>query len=199
MPKTADVRAVGELAASRHGVFTSSQAAEFGISRNDVARLERDGLIERIRPSVWRFAGVPTGWRQTLYGSSVGRRVAASHFTAAALHVVDGLESPPVVAEFLCHHDARVFVNGAKVRRTRCLPRQDVMELDGIACTTLARTACDLAALVEPVQLVRIVDDIQRRGSSMRWLLQRALYLQTPGRSGPAELIDVVRPQLPPG
>jgi len=70
------------------------------------------------------------------------------------------------------------------------------MVVDGIPCTTMARTVCDLAALMDAEQLVRAVDDIQRRGASMNWLLQRATDLRQTGRSGPAEVLDVVRRRI---
>ena len=68
--------------------------------------------------------------------------------------------------------------------------------VDGIPCTTLARTIIDVAPILTTAELVRAIDDVQRRNVSMRWLLQRASLLQRPGRSGPAEVIDIVRRRL---
>jgi len=196
MPKCADVRAVGEFAASRYGTFNLRQAAEHGLTRDSLARMERDGVVVRIRPSVWRFAGVELTWRHDLYASTLGVRAIASHFSAAALASLDGQSEPPQSPEILSPHSAPVRMPEALVRRTRWLPKADVTVIDGIPCTTLARTACDIASLVDHDSLVRVVDDIQRRGASMLWLIQRAELLRRSGRSGPTELLDVVRRRL---
>ncbi|MCU1398076.1 MAG: hypothetical protein JWN62_1185, partial [Acidimicrobiales bacterium] len=193
MPTSASVRALGEFAASRHGTFTLSQAAAHGISRNDLVRMERDGVVQRIQPSIWRFTASPATWRQLTYAATLSAHVVASCFSAAALHGLDGLSMPPERPEILGHHASRIRTDRAVVRRTRSLPRADVTTVDGIPCTTLARTACDLAALVDESTLVRIIDDIQRRGASMDWLMQRATRLRVTGRSGPPEVLDIVR------
>ena len=196
MPKRTETRAVGEFAASRHGTFTLSQAAEHDISRRDVARMERNGVIVCVRRSVWRFASQPVTWRQELYAATLEVRAAASHFSAAALHGIDGLTEAPSRPEVICHHSAPVRVEGALVRRTRFLPRNDIMMIDAIPCTTLARTACDLAPLVDCDQLLRMIDHIQRAGASMAWLMQRATKLKRAGRRGPPEVLDIVRRRL---
>ena len=193
MPICADARALGEFAAAHHGTFTLSQAADRGITRHDIRRMERDGLLLRIRPSIWRFASTPDSWRGDTYAALLGVRAVAARETAAALHRVDGLDRPPAKPQILCHHAAAVRVPGADVRRTKSLPRADVTQVDGIWCTTLARTVCDLAPLVTTEQLIRAVDDIQRRGASMAWLLERAMKLQVTGRSGPTAVLEIVR------
>jgi len=196
MPTCADVRALGEFAAARHGTFDVSQAAANGVSKTVIARLERDGVIVRVRKGVYRFAGVALDWRADTYAACLGHRVVAAHATAAALHRLDGQTSPPDLPELLCHHFAAVDVPGALVRRSRSIPRADVIQIDGIPCTTLARTIIDLAPLVSGDDLIRMIDDIQRRGVSMAWVLERAHRLRVVGRSGPREVMDVVRRRL---
>ncbi len=196
MPQSADVRAVGEFAASRYGTFTMSQAAEKGLTRNDLRRLHRDGVIEWLRPNVWRFAGQRIGWKHDLYAATLDVRAVASHSSSAALHRVEGLESPPDEHEIVCHHSAPIRMPGVLVHRTRWLPSADVIEVDGINCTTVARTICDLAPRLEPQRLVRCIDDIQRRDVSMLWLIERAMKLHSGSRSGPRQILDIVRRRL---
>ncbi len=196
MPQSADVRAVGEFAASRYGTFTMSQAAENGLTRNDLRRLERDGIVERIRPSVWRFAGQPIGWKHRLHAATVGVRAVSAFASATAMHGVDGMDAPPDQLEILCHHSAAVTSATALVHKTRWLPNADVIEVDGIMCTTLARTLCDMAPRLDDRQLVRFVDDIQRRDVSLLWIIERALKLRSGTRSGPTRVLDVVRRRL---
>ena len=196
MPISANVRALGEFAASRHGTFNVSQAASNDISKSVIARMLRDGAIVRVRGGVYRFAGMPDDWKAETYGASLGLRVMASHFSGAALHGLDGMLLPPKIPELLCHHSDPVEVSGALVRRSRSVPNADVTEVDRIPCTTMARTIIDLAPLVTPDQLIRMIDDVQRRGSSMSWLLERATKLQRTGRSGPTQVVGIARRRL---
>jgi hypothetical protein len=196
MPKRAEIRAVGELAASRHGAFNMRQAAELGLTRVDITRMQRSGLIEPVHRNVWRFIGHPITARQSVAAATLAAHVVASHFSAAELHGLDGVSNRPRQPEVLSHHGQPARIEGVLVRRTRSLPNGDIITVDNIPCTTLARTACDLASLIDPQALVRIIDDIQRRGSSMLWLIERALRLQRTGRSGPTQVLDVARRRL---
>ncbi|MCU1398386.1 MAG: hypothetical protein JWN62_1495 [Acidimicrobiales bacterium] len=96
----------------------------------------------------------------------------------------------------MSHHDAPVRLPNVTSHRTRSLSRADVIVIDHIPCTNLARTACDLAPSLTRDNLVRMIDDIQRRGSSMQWLMHRATRLSSSGRAGPNDVLDIVRRRL---
>ena len=196
MPKRADLRAVGEFAAARHGVFTLSQAADLGISRRVVRTAEAAGVVERVRENVWRFVGHPKTWRQGLAAATAGTEGVASHRSAAALWRIDGLTTPPEVPEVLCHHDHRATVPGAHVRRTRDLPEDDITLVDRIRCTTMTRTLCDLAAFLPTHPFVRALDHAQRSGEPLELMLERATQLSRRGRSGPPRVADLVRRRI---
>ncbi|MEO6122113.1 MAG: type IV toxin-antitoxin system AbiEi family antitoxin domain-containing protein [Ilumatobacteraceae bacterium] len=187
---------MGEFAASRYGTFNLRQAAANGLTRHDLARLERDGVVVRVRPSVWRFAGVDLTWRHELYAATLGRIAAASHLSASALAHLDGASTVPHMPEIVVPFSASARLPGVLVRRSRQLSRSDITIIDNIPCTTMARTACDIASLVDRSTLIRVIDDIQRRGASMQWLIERAELLQCTGRSGPTEVLDIVRRRL---
>ncbi|MCU1394131.1 MAG: hypothetical protein JWM34_2559 [Ilumatobacteraceae bacterium] len=196
MPTTTSVRALGEFAAARHSTFMLSQAADHGVSRHDLARLVRDGAVARIRQSVYRFVDAPITPVQILYVATLGVRAAGGALSAAAMHGLDGFVRFPERPQLLCHHAFPVRVPGAVVRSTLSLPRADVTTIDSVPCTTLARTACDLARFISHQQLVRVVDDIQRRGASMQWLVDRASRLQALGRRGPTEVRAIAERRL---
>jgi len=196
MPKSADMRALGEFAASRHGTFNLSQAAANGISPEVVARVERDGLVVKVRRGVYRFTSTEQTWRTDLYAACLGLRVCASYYSAAALRVVDGYTSAPEMPELLCHHHDPVDVPGALVRRTRWLPKKDTSIVDGIPCTTLERTILDLSGLVGHRQRVELIDIAQRRKVKMDEILDRADKLRKRGRSGITEVMDIVRRRM---
>lgn len=196
MPQRANMRAVGEFAAARHGVFTLSQAAGLGVTRRDIETFDGLGVVERVRENVWRFVAYPATWRQALAAATVCTEAVASHRSAAALLRIDGMTRPPEQPELLCPNDRRVAIAGAQVHRTRDLPVDDITEVDGIACTTMARTLCDIASHVDPKVLVRAVDHAQRSGASLHWLLQRSTSLSRRGRSGPPLVADLVRRRM---
>jgi len=196
MPNRTEIRAVGEFAASRHGAFNLSQAAEHNVTRQDIAWMKRVGMIDAVYQHVWRFIGHPNTDRQQLYAATLAAHSAGSHFSAAALQCVDGFEAFPAQPEILVHHADWTEIKGIVVRRTRFLSTHDVTVVDGIVCTNLARTACDIAPDLTHPQLVRVIDDIQRRGMSMRWVMYRAEKLNRMGRPGPPLVLDIVRRRL---
>jgi hypothetical protein len=99
-------------------------------------------------------------------------------------------------ADIACHHHAAVDLPDVTSHRTSWLPKSDVTEIDGIPCTTLIRAIIDLAGIVDDATLIRIVDDAQRRRIDMSCLLQQATMMLATGRSGPSNVIDIVRRRL---
>ncbi len=75
------------------------------------------------------------------------------------------------------------------VHCTTDLERQDVVEIDGIRTTNLARTLADLGSVVDAKLVERALDDARRRQTSLRWIEQTARRLHRPGRSGPGTLL----------
>jgi hypothetical protein len=58
------------------------------------------------------------------------------------------------------------------------------VEVDGIPCSSLARTVCDLAAKLGRDAGLRALDDFERRGYSLGWLRSTVERLHRPGQSG---------------
>ena len=189
---------MGELAASHHGVITRTQACELGLDKNDIAALRRSGVVESISRSVLRFTAYPVTWRQTAYAMTVDGKAVACGRTAAALHRLDGCDTRPATVDLLVAHSTKATRAGVTARRSRNLTSDDTITIDGIVCTTIARTICDLAEFetTSDDTLVRMIDDAQRRGVSMRWLLETAQRLRSRGRRGPARVLRIVERRL---
>jgi hypothetical protein len=113
-----------------------------------------------------------------------------SHRAAARLHGLDGfrgncvelsVEVPrryvhPRGLEVIAHHVASV-------------PPSDVLEIDGLRTTGLARTLCDLGAVVDDDALWKALISARRRHDvSPMWLRQTALRLHRPGQRGTGAL-----------
>jgi very-short-patch-repair endonuclease len=188
---------VGELAASRHGAISRRQAADNGIGRNAIARLIERGVLREPVPGVLLVVGAPTTWQRRVYTAVLERgddRFAIGS-TAARLHALDGFTG-----------DDRVVVVGRRGERTAFADvalsqtrehydtATEVTEVDGIRCTTIARTLCDIARL-HPERYERAVDDFVRRGFSLTWLEMTAAGVPTRGPWRERVTADLARRQ----
>jgi hypothetical protein len=122
-----------------------------------------------------------------LAGRSTG---VISRAAAAALHGLDGFAEGPL--EVTIPRLATLRKSGAVVHRRTYIPFEDWTEVDGIRCTGLARTLVDLGDRHDAKVVQRALDDIRRRGKSLRWLRMTAERLQGPGRRGPGVLLGLL-------
>jgi hypothetical protein len=184
-------RAVAELAATRHGAFTRRLAVTVGFTRAMAASRIRGGhLIEPV-PGVLLVAGTPMTFRTRL---SVAVQAAggtvASHRAAALLHGFDGFASAPV--EVTVPRGRYPGIDGVIVHRAKRLDACDITEVDGIPVTTVARTLCDLGAVVDQDTVERSLDCALRRGCSLRWVEETHARVDRPGPSGTATLARIL-------
>lgn len=148
---------LADVAAGQWGMFTTAQARAGGVSAQGVARLCRDGRVERVRHGVYRLAGVPlhmldqvrAAWLALAPGREVGQRLAGdpvgvlSHRSAAQLHRLGDLDAD--LHEFtVC---SRKQTRDPDVRFHRgSLARARWTVVEGLPVTTVAATLADLAA-----------------------------------------------------
>ena len=183
--------AAGEFAASRHGALTRRQEAEFGLTPIVVRRLIREGHLLEPAPGVLTIGGSPPTWKQRLLVATLASNAAgvAGHHAAAALHGVDGY-APGRLSIVLAGH-RRIHLPDLVVHRGP-LDRSDVTEVDGIRCTTIARTVCDLGSVDSETMLRQAFDWAWRGGVSLRWLAETARRLDTNRRPGPRRVLALV-------
>lgn len=172
MPTSASLGAVGELAASRHGVFTRRQAADNELGRMAVTRLRRRGVLDEPVPGVLRVRGAPPTFAQAAYVGALasGGRNLVIAGAAARLHLVDGFHEHPDL-HLAIPRGGKLQLAGVLTTQTRDRydDELDVVHLDHIACSSIARTVCD-PARYHPSMFERAADDFQRRGHSLVWL-----------------------------
>lgn len=164
--------------AAQGGVFTTSQA------RDSYSEWEIRGLIAsgRWRRSRWRGvladAELPESPSLELRAASLaaGPDLVACHSTAAGLWGFDVLDSPAL--HFLGPAD---LVNrrlpGIQVHPSS-LGCDDAVLIDGIWCTTAARTACDVVRLTPPIDGLATLDAALRSSSCTKEELAAAAELQ---------------------
>lgn len=148
---------VADVAASQWGLITTAQAAEVGQSPQAVARLARQGVLERLTHGVYRLAGTPADPQDDLRAAwlaldprrMAGERLAdevpevVSHRSAAQLLGLGDLDADRY--EFTVPGRRQSRRPGIRFHRGR-LSRSDWTVVDGLPVTTPLRTIDDLAA-----------------------------------------------------
>lgn len=189
------VSVVSKLAASPNNVFTSAQAAAHSLDRRQLRSAIEHGLV--VEPHRGVFIGhVPGGgptWNQLLAAAVAAGdgNAAASHRAAARLHGFDGFE-PETTLEASAEHPRLIRLGGVVGHRVRSLPRSDLVVVDGIRCTNVARTLVDLGAVVHEARVERAFDDAIRKGANPRWLRRTAERLVRPNVIGPALVLQLL-------
>lgn len=168
------------LAAKQHGVVSRAQLLECGLTPAAIRYRVKRARLHEIHPGVYAVGHrllSPRGWwmAAVLYG---GDGAVLSHRAAAALWgLIDG--SPSMIDVFVLRTTARR--RGARPRRVRAIPAEDRSVVDGIPCTSVARTLLDLASTASE----RAVDRALRRAEDLRifdrFALERILERSRPG------------------
>ncbi|MGN6695195.1 MAG: endonuclease domain-containing protein [Aquihabitans sp.] len=119
-----------------------------------------------------------------------------SHRSSVELHGIPGVRGPvlPDVLTTRARRSNDSLV--ATVHSTTWLPKDDITTVDGIPCTSVARSLFNLAGLVPAVDFEQVrgaVDEAIRLGkASDAWLWWRLEKLRCRGRSGVANLEAVL-------
>ena len=121
MGATYDARSLPRLAARQHGVFTRAQALALGVTPRTADRRARTGTWELLYPAVYRLAGAPVTWRQSLLAACFawGDGAVISHRAAGALW---GLPDRKACIELTVQRDRRRAYDH-EVHRPRALAR----------------------------------------------------------------------------
>jgi hypothetical protein len=156
-------RAIAEIAEEHHGVFSGPDLDLLKVPKDARHHRIATGRWQEMHEHVYRIAGSPPNWRGALLAAcwAGGRRAVASHRSAAALWDLPAGNRDRV--ELTCPRWRRARHTGLVVHESTALPRGDVTEVDGIPCTTTARTLFDLARVVRPMALDLNLDNALRR------------------------------------
>lgn len=177
------------VAAAHGGVFSTAEAGDAGLDRYEVCRLQRRGVIHRLRRgyyvarSVYDAAGTRgrTELEATALARAVGRDAVLSHETAAILHGLAVLDRATAVS--LGDPDAGegspalLHLTRPTLRSSRTeagvhhhdaeLPATDVVTLGRLSVTSLARTALDVSRGSTFRQAVVALDSAYRLGATV--------------------------------
>lgn len=153
--------AIGQLAERQHGVVSLTQLKSFGLGTDAVGKRVAAGRLIRIHRGVYAVGHgrltVRGRWMAAVL--AYGPTAVLSHRSAAALH---GLrpDNRPKSDITLPSPSARPRP-GIDVHRSATLQATDVTTVDGIPCTSVARTLLDLADVVNGRGVERAIDQAE--------------------------------------
>ncbi len=152
---------IARLAAAQHGVVAARQLHALGLGPRGVAHRVAAGRLHRLHRGVFAVGhrALPRWGHDLAAVLACGPGAVLSHASAAALL---GLRTSAATR-------ADVTVPGRGGRRSRPglrvhragLPGDEVATVDGIPCTTVARTVVDLAARLDDRGLERVLDQAE--------------------------------------
>jgi hypothetical protein len=185
--------AMAELAASLHGTVTRHQAARIGVSPDHIASALKDGWLREPVSGVLVVVGHPRTWKQDLRVATcnAGSLPCASHRAAARLLRLDGFDEGLV--ELSVERPRRYRTQPpfpVVVHHVDSIPRQDVVTIDNVPCTGLARTLADLGSVVRHRTVWRALISARKQYKvNANWLHRTAVRLHRPGQHGTRALL----------
>jgi predicted transcriptional regulator of viral defense system len=180
---------VEALAAHQYGVVADGQVEALGVPPSTLRSWRHRGRLWVPAQGVVAIAGAPPSWRQHLMVATLshgGRTVVVSHRSAARLHGLDGVDGAWL--EVTSQRGSTPKLDEVVVHTTDSLGPEDVTFVDGIRVTSVARTLCDIGAVVDGDTVARMLDDALRRGFRRRWIEQTLQRAERPGPTGTATL-----------
>ena len=181
-------RSVYELASAQRGLVTRADLTRLGVSRGERAGLRRAEILRPIGRQTFAIAGLPPDPLRSELAACLDTGGVLSHRSAARLNDISAPDPGPRPEVLVLHRVKPAGSPIALVHSTTWLRADDVIEVDGIPCTSVARTLFTLAGLVPEIPLDAArgaVDDAVRAGkASDRWLWWRLERLRCRGRNG---------------
>jgi very-short-patch-repair endonuclease len=181
------------LAQRQYGVITRVQLRTQGVTDRRIQVLAGREELERVHPGVFRVAGSFPSARQRAMAACLwcGDEALISHGSAAELLRL------PVPAPKQLHVSVPASVRrtsaGVVLHRRDTLDRRDWFRVDGLPCTSAARTVIDLAATLDGEELEHALDAARRLGLlTLRSFARRVDELAARGRAGSGALRELV-------
>lgn len=132
----------------QHGVVARRQLLEAGIAAHAIDNRVRRGELILVHAGVYRIRGAPVTREMRWHAAvlAVGAAGALSRRAAGARHRLEGIRRfrPEVTGPY----SRLPVLDGVDVHRSRNLSERDIVTVDGIRTTTVARTLLELCAVL---------------------------------------------------
>ena len=184
-PQEAIDRLVAHRVANTYGVFSREFALNLGATHDMIEWRLATGRWDRLSRGVYRLAGVPSSWLQSLYAECLGwgEWSLVSHRAAAALFDLPNFEPGP--PELIVPRGRHRVGSKAITHQMSTLDAVDRTVMHHIPVTTPARTLIDLAVVSSPDLVEEALDDALRRKlvsvPRLRWRLAELAQKGRPG------------------
>lgn len=188
------MKALIRHAMAHDGVITRREALALGVRARSLDRRLEEGSLVKVATSVYALPGVFESEVAVLAAASRSLGGVVSHQAAARLH---GVVAPgPRLVVSVPHRRTHLFP-GVVVHQLTDIREVDVQWINGLPTTTPARTVVDLAAVLSPTRLGRVVDRFGAKRSASFEEMSRVLEaLARKGKPGVARLRRALEPRL---
>jgi len=191
-------RRLAAIAEAQFGVFARQQASDAGLSEYALTRRVMAARWDTMFPGVYRFPGTTRTGRQNAMAAVLwgGSSSAISHATAARLLRVNA--TPVDKVHLTVPTEAGLRSADVVLHHSSALQAIDLVVVDGIRCTSAARTLIDCAAALGDEALEDAFEQARRMGlTSLAALSSRAEDLCGRGRPGSTRVRRLLAAQGP--
>ena len=187
MPPPVD-GAIAKLAEQQHGVIALWQVRALGLTGRAVRSRVAAGKLHRIHRGVYAVGHpiVSMDGRRMAAALACGHGTVASHRMGCALH---GVVNSSALEVTVPGRGSRA-IPGIVIHRARSLAADEVTVVEGIPCTSLARSLLDYAEIATGRQVERACEQAERLRIYDQTAIDRAL-VRHPGRRGAKRLFSV--------
>lgn len=177
------------------GVFSTREAVALGMSRSTLQRRVDEGVFVRVGRGMLALPGTAT--RSDLKMRAALRLLngVVSHESAAKIHGFEPIpEAEPSIT--VSHRSTHSFP-GVKVHQSTDLLETHVEEIDGMRLTSAVRTLVDLAKVLGPKRLERVVEHALLTGKvDLKEFVELVAALARKGKPGMKALKTIIHQRL---
>ena len=181
------------VAETQYGLLTRRQLRNAGLSEHQIQRRITDQRIERVFPSVYRVVGSVRTWEQRALAACLwlGRNALISHTSAGGLLRLDPIRCDDLHATVPAGERRGRF--GDVLLHASSIPKHERRIVNGVPCTSAARTLLDCAAYLDEEALESALDSARRLGLATVATVRRALVQggRRPGVLALRRVLDV--------
>jgi very-short-patch-repair endonuclease len=161
----------------QYGVITRAQLEDGGLSEGQIEHRLTTVRLELLFPAVYRVVGSVSDAHQVAKGATLwlGEESLVSHLTAAAFLHLEGVRADALHVTIPSRCWRGRGESEVIVHRSLWLPKHHRRRVDGIPCTSAARTIVDCAALLDLEALETALESARRMGLATTTTVSRAL------------------------
>jgi hypothetical protein len=173
------------------------QLREAGLSKSAIGRAVQSARLHRVFSGVYALGHPPTDGRARLMAATLacGPGAVVSHRSAAAL--LGLLDRTPAAVDVIASGDRGRRIDGIRIHMIEPLRRDEAGTVDGIPCTSPARTLVDNAGTAGARMLRSMFERAAAKGMLDLDAIEASIRPGRPGMPALRELIAEWRPAAP--